>query len=80
MTIIIENTRFVDEAKQTWDFIMQMESKLKIFIKCSLFTEYSGPSVTRFFLTTEFKPKSDLTPINAPAQRTLLMLSCTQTC
>ena len=34
-----------------------------------------GPSVgpwsmvSRFFLTAEFKPKSDLTSINAPAQR-----------
>ena len=38
-----------------------------------------GWSVSRF-LTAEFKPKSDQTPINAPAQRTWLMLSCIQTC
>ena len=32
-----------------------------------------GPSVSRFFLTAEFKPKSDLTSINAPAQRSRLL-------
>ena len=32
-----------------------------------------GPSVTRFFQTAEFKPKIDLTSINAPAQRSRLL-------
>ena len=38
---------------------------------CLLFT---------LFFTMEFKPKSDLTSINAPAQCTQLILSCLQTC
>ena len=38
-------------------------------------------SVTRFFFrTAEFKPKIDLTYINAPAQRMSLILSCKRTC
>ena len=36
-------------------------------------------SVPRF-LTAEFKPKSDLTSINAPAQRSRLMLLCIRPC
>ena len=33
------------------------------------------PSVTRFFIA-EFKPKSDVTLLNAPAQRSQLMAGC----
>ena len=49
-------------------------------------TLYEGLSVrpsvgqSPFFLTAEFKPKSDPTSINAPAQCLRLMWSCIQTC
>ena len=55
---------------------------------CDSIWEYVRPSVRpsiclsfmHFFWTTVFKPKSDLTSINPPAQRTWLILSCIQTC
>ena len=47
-------------------------------IRPSVGPSVRGPSCV--FLNAEFKPKSNLTSINAPAQRSRLYVSCIRTC
>ena len=77
----------MDRNCQTHSFLV---ANKQLYIRvCPSIGPSVGPSVGlsivpsfrhAFFLTAEFKPKSDLTSINAPAQRSQLMLPCIRPC
>ena len=59
---------YLDYLQKTIKVSILIKIRPRISMKGSVRPSVRGPSVVRF-LTAEFKPKSDLTSINAPAHR-----------